>query len=298
MDLIERSFRFEAIGTSWSIDITDPLSVERANILLENIKARIELFDRAYSRFREDSLVTEMSTRTGVFELPEDAALMMRLYEQLYHITKGAMTPLIGQVLVEAGYDANYSLQPKELHHPPTWEDTLVFSSPSTLEVKQPIVLDVGAMGKGYLIDLVVELLLGEGVRSFCVEAGGDMRQCDAVGNSLRVGLEHPDDATQVVGVVEINNVSVCGSAGNRRKWSTFHHIINPHTLTSPRDILAIWAVAKTTMLADAMTTALFFAPPEVLLKYYAFEYVIMYADYTAKISKGFPGEVFLKEDI
>lgn len=295
---MERLFRFEAIGTSWSIDITDPLSVDRANILLEKIQARIELFDRAYSRFRADSLVTQMSTRTGVFELPPDAASMMRLYEQLYHVTKGGMTPLIGQVLVEAGYDASYSLQPKELHHPPAWEEAIAFSPPTTLEVKRPIVLDVGAMGKGYLIDLVVELLLAEGLHTVCVEAGGDMRQCDAIGKSLRVGLEHPADATQVVGIVEIQNMSVCGSAGNRRVWSTFHHIIDPHTLTSPRDIIAIWAVAKTTILADAMTTALFFVSPEILLEYYAFEYVIVYADYTAKISKGFPGEVFLKEGI
>ncbi len=293
-----RSFRFEAIGTSWSIDITDPLSLDRASLLLEKIRARIELFDRAYSRFRADSLVTEMSTRTGMFVLPEDAVPMMRLYEELYHVTNGAMTPLIGQVLVEAGYDANYSLQPRELHHPPAWEQAMRFSPPSRLEVKQPIVLDVGAMGKGYLIDLVSDLLLQQGMRSFCVEAGGDMRQCDEKGGRLRVGLEHPADATQVIGVAEIAGQSICGSAGNRRVWSTFHHIIDPHTLTSPKNILALWVVADTTMLADAMTTALFFVPPEVLLKYYSFEYVILYPDHTFKISKGFPGEVFLKEEI
>jgi thiamine biosynthesis lipoprotein len=218
---------------------------------------------------------------------------MMRLYEELYHVTKGAMTPLIGQVLVEAGYDAGYSLQPKELHHPPTWEQAMAFSPPSALEVKQPIVLDVGAMGKGYLIDLVAELLLQAGIRSFCVEAGGDLRQSDEKGGTLRVGLEHPADATQVIGVAEIVGKSMCGSAGNRRVWSTFHHIIDPHTLTSPKNILALWVVADTTMLADAMTTALFFVPPELLLKYYCFEYVILYPDYTVKVSPQFPGELF-----
>lgn len=293
MDAIGRSFRFEAIGTSWSIDVAHPLHEDEAQVLFAKIQARIEVFDRAYSRFRADSLVTEMSTRTGTFILPEDAAPMMRLYEELYHVTKGAMTPLIGQVLVEAGYDASYSLQPKELHHPPTWEQAMAFSPPSALEVKQPIVLDVGAMGKGYLIDLVAELLLQAGIRSFCVEAGGDLRQSDEKGGALRVGLEHPADATQVIGVAEIVGKSMCGSAGNRRVWSTFHHIIDPHTLTSPKNILALWVVADTTMLADAMTTALFFAPPEQLLKYYRFEYVILYPDYTVKVSPQFPGELF-----
>lgn len=292
----KRSFVFEGIGTRWVIDIEDSIDDIRAGDLLHRMKARIEQFDRAYSRFRPDSLVTQFSERTGTYVLPEDAAPMMRLYEQLYRITKGLMTPLVGQLLVDAGYDATYSLQPKELHEPPAWEEAIVFeSSTSMLTIKRPVVLDVGAMGKGYLIDLVSGILIEEGVRSFCVEAGGDMLQRHARSTPLRVGLEHPEDTTQVIGVVDLLNASLCGSAGNRRTWSTFHHIMNPKTLTSPRDILAVWAVASTTMLADAMTTALFFVSPDVLERYYSFEYLVMYADRSIKASRGFPAELFIE---
>jgi thiamine biosynthesis lipoprotein len=254
-----RSFTFEAIGTTWQIDIFDALAQDRAEGLVRRIQARIEEFDRAYSRFREDSLVTAMSKQEGEYEMPQDVVPMLRLYEQMYKITQGLVTPFIGNVLVEAGYDAQYSLRPKTLHVPPPWEEVMAFSSPTVIQIKQPAVLDFGAMGKGYLIDIVAELLWEEGLRSFCVDAGGDilLRKSDKV--HMKIGLEHPQDVTQVIGVAEIMNGSLCGSAGNRRAWANFHHIINPKTLTSPRDILAAWAVASTTMLADATTTGLFF---------------------------------------
>lgn len=285
---------FEAIGTTWKIDFFEV--VTSPDNLLNEIKARIDTFDRAYSRFREDSLVSKMARTAGTYELPEDAEPMMRLYESLHHITKGLVTPLIGQVLVDAGYDAQYSLQPKTLHVPPSWEEVLTYQPPHTLTLKQPALLDVGALGKGYLIDIIGELIWNKGYRSFCVDAGGDLFYRYAEHHTYRIGLEHPQNFQQVIGVAKISHGSLCGSAGNRRTWANFHHIINPKTLTSPREVLAVWVWAKNTLLADAMTTGLFFVSPETLLRYYAFEYVILNADLTVRRSPSFPGELFLEK--
>ncbi len=286
-------FVFEAIGTKWVIDVGAPLDQAAEEALLKTIEARIDSFDRAYSRFRTDSLVAQMAERAGAYELPDDAEPMLRLYERLYRLTNGLVTPLIGQVLVDAGYDATYSLVPKTMSVPPSWEEVLSFEAPRTLTVHRPARLDFGALGKGYLIDLISELLTDQGFMSFCVEAGGDMRIKSTEGESIRVGLEHPGDATKAIGVATIRNQSICGSSGNRRRWDRFHHIINPKTLSSPREIMGLWTVADTTLVADAMATALFFAEPEALLKEYPFEYLMMYADGSVKFSKGFPGEVF-----
>ena len=114
----------------------------------------------------------------------------------------------------------------------------------------------------------------------------------DADRKVLRVGLEDPNDASKVVGVAHLVDQSICGSSGNRRAWADFHHIIDPFSLASPRHVLAVWTVAATTMLADAMSTCLFFVPPE-RLREFAFDYVIIHADRTVSRSPGFPGEVF-----
>lgn len=288
-----RSTEFEAIGTHWTIDLDDALTDEEAKRVMRAVHDRIAVFDRDYSRFREDSLVAEMARTAGTYTLPDDAEPMFRLYQQAFHVTGGLVTPLIGQVMVEAGYDATYSLVPKTLHHPPSWDEALEFQPPQTLVVKRPALLDVGAFGKGYLIDLVGEVIEKNGVRSYCVDAGGDIRHRSSSNVTLRIGLEHPQDFSKVIGIATIENQSLCGSAGNRRAWGEFHHIINPHTLSSPRNILATWTVAKTTLLADAMATCLFFTPPEKLLKYYSFDYLVMSANGSVKSSSSFPAEIF-----
>ncbi len=285
-------FEFEAIGTHWVIDIDKELSSEEESSLLRKIRGRIAEFDFAYSRFRDDSIVSKMSREAGEFTLPRDADKMITLYKEMYDTTEGLVTPLIGQVLVDSGYDANYSLVPKTLSKPPLWDEVIEWKNP-TLNLKIPALLDFGAGGKGYLIDLISEILEENRVHSYCVDAGGDMKQKGA--KALKVGLEHPNDSEMVIGTIELKNESLCGSAGNRRKWADFHHIISPETLSSPKEILAVWVLAKTTLLADLLTTGLFFTPAEKLLKHFEFEYMIVKPDLSFDKSENFNVELFIQ---
>ncbi len=297
-------FAFEAIGTHWKIDIFEELSAERQAALLAKILARIETFDRTYSRFRDDSTVTEMSRRPGTFELPEDAGPMLDVYRRLYDATNGAFTPLIGQVMSDAGYDSTYSLVPKPLSKPPAWDDALAVSLPSPskgegqgevydvlVTTSRPVLLDFGAAGKGYLVDLVAQILSAFGIVSFCVDAGGDM-VCRGP-EPTRVGLENPFATDEAIGVATIANASICGSAGNRRAWGEFHHTIDPRTLSSPRHVLATWAIAPSALVADAIATCLYLVPTDVVKTVYTFEYVVLYADRTVERSEKAPVELF-----
>ncbi len=295
-------FKFSAIGTDWQIDINQEIPDSALDSIQKKIKERIDIFDKNYSRFRDDSLVTKMSQSAGEYVLPSDADEIISAYKKMYDITCGLVTPLIGQTISDAGYDVTYSLEPKALSRPPAWERVLEWHSESlNLSLKQPALLDFGACGKGYLVDIVSEILEESGIKSYCVDAGGDMRYrfsdtpCQNVPDTecLKVGLENPLDTREVIGVINLKNQSLCGSSGNRRAWAGFHHIINPETLTSPRDILAVWAIADKTITADILTTALFFIPPETLLKHFNFEYLILYPDFSIKKSDGFDAEIF-----
>jgi len=285
------NFTFKAIGTSWTIDI--PQDVENEEGLLCSIKNRIDEFDKTYSRFREDSLVFEMSRKVGTYTLPEDASLMFSFYRELYEITNGKVTPLIGGTLVGAGYDLMYSLKPKEnIQKTKKWDDVIKYNHPK-LEIKEPTMLDFGAVGKGYLVELVADVLRGNKISEYMINAGGDIAYRNSQNKPLRVGLENPENSNEVVGVAEVINCSICGSSGNRRVWEKYHHIMDPDTIESPRHILGLWVVAKSTYLADGLATALFFVEPELLLKKYDFEYVILYADHSLKKSEKFPGQLF-----
>ena len=285
-------FLFDAIGTSWKINIEDPLSTEDSLLLQKEIQDRIEIFDKEYSRFRADSLVSEMAKHSGQYTLPSDAKPMMDIYQHLYDLTGGMLTPLIGSLMEEAGYDANYSLQPKELHHPPKWEDTLAYDFPN-LVLKQPALLDFGAAGKGYCIDIVAGILAQKNIQSFCIDAGQDILYKNIKKEPLRVGLENPNNFEQVIGVADVCNQSICGSSGSRRKWATFHHIMHPFALESVKNIVATWAIAPTALEADALASALFFVPGPFLRLEYNFEYIILYSNFSVEKSVGFNGEVF-----
>lgn len=285
-------WKFEAIGTQWHLEVLQNLDEAEKKNLINEIDKTIEIFDKNYSRFRDDSLVTQMSHVAGTYALPQDGEKLLGLYQKLYQLSDGLFTPLIGQVLVDAGYDTDYSLQEKTLHPADKWGDVLDYSYPK-LTLKKPAILDFGAAGKGYLVDIVGQVLEKHGLHSFCIDAGGDILYRTKENEPRRIGLEDPQDVSKVIGVASITNESICGSAGNRRAWGNFHHVIHPYELVSPRHILACWVIAKEAILADAITTCLFFVPAEKIAPFYHFEYLILYPSYSVEQSEHFPAELF-----
>ena len=280
-------FSFEAIGTTWSIDIYGQFNDQLKHTLIN----RIEQFDHNYSRFRNDSLVSRMSEKAGTYDLPEDADAMVCLYEKLYQITDGQVTPLVGDLLADAGYDKNYSFKPRSLHTPERWEDALEYKT-GKLKLLKPVLLDFGAVGKGYLVDIVAAILEKHGVESFCIDASGDLL-CKNLERPEIIGLEHPDAVGSVIGTIELQNGALCGSAVNRRAWQKYHHIMNPKTLHSQEGIKAVWVQATTTTVADGLSTALFFCDPTKLSEHFTFDYALVRSDNSVEYSPNFAGSFF-----
>jgi FAD:protein FMN transferase len=282
---------FEAIGTVWSIEVPVlPEDVTEQQIG-EAVSRRIEEFDKTYSRFKNDSWITK-ARKPGIYQLPNDIGPLLSVYRKLYDVTNGLFTPLIGSALEQAGYDVGYSLVPKSITPVPSWNESLRVSA-NQLEVKKPVVLDFGAGGKGYLVDIVAGVLTSFGVESFCVDAGGDIVYQNKNNTSLEVGLEHPEKFDEVIGVVKLLNGSLCGSAGNRRKWNGYHHIINPRTRTSSKERIASWVVTSSGLVADSLATALLLTSARNLAPHFNFEYAVIHEDYTLEKSAYFPATFF-----
>lgn len=284
-----KALEFQAIGTSWWLGIFEDVGSKRLASVEVKINSLIEDFDKSYSRFRPDSLVTDISKKAGTFKMPDSSYVLISMYQKLYESTDGLVTPLIGRVISDAGYDAEYSLKKRSLTKPKSWEEVLDFNN-GKLSTNVPVLLDFGAVGKGYLVDLISDLLVKEGISRFCIDAGGDMLAKNT--EPLRIGLENPDDTDQIIGVVKLKDRAICGSAGNRRAWGDFHHIINPETLKPVKNIKAVWVVAKDAMTADGLSTALFFVGPEKLSDF-KFEYLLINDKNQLQYSQGFPAELF-----
>jgi FAD:protein FMN transferase len=283
-----QDFSFEGIGTRWAISTPLPLETALQGRLLD----RVERFDADWSRFRSDSLVAAMARKPGHYEFPAEADQLGKLYRTLYRLSGGTMTPLIGASLERLGYDAAYSLRPAGSPLPaPAWDEVLDWDGTS-ITASEPLVLDIGAAGKGLLVDMLAAELESAGVASYVIDASGDLLARGAP--SMPVALEHPYNTAQAIGIVQLADRSLCASAANRRAWGDgLHHVLDGVTGRPVRTAVATWALADTAVLADALATALFFVPGSELQKTFRFSWLTVFSDGSAAFSDEFEGTLF-----
>lgn len=282
---------FTAIGTRWQIDTGVPLA---ASVSAE-IDAVIARFDREWSRFRDDSLVSALALSGGAVNAPADAEAMLGRYVALAEATAGAVNPLIGDALARRGYDARISLEDRGAQAAPEgWRDLLTWTD-GELALAEPAMIDVGALGKGRLVDLVGAVLAARTDGPFVVDASGDIL---VHGMRERVALEHPYDPRRAVGVWEVSEGALCASATNRRAWTGrggvgLHHVLDARTGEPVREIAATWALAADAMTADAAATALFFAGGDAFAHDHDAQWVRMTTSGRVEWSHGCTAELF-----
>lgn len=155
------------------------------------ITALLDGYERALSRFREDSLVAAMrrAQHGGSFDFPDWAAGLFDLYDALHEASDGAIDPCVGEDLTRLGYGPAYTFvaQPDAdervgaVHGRPTWGGS-VERHGCTLVTRGPVSLDFGACGKGYAVDLIAALLRDDNTSAnpvsdtaLVIDGGGDL---------------------------------------------------------------------------------------------------------------------------
>lgn len=285
-------YAYESMGTSWEISVWDEIDPTVFSGLCTAIRSQSDDFDKTFSRFKPASFIWELSRKRGIVEVPADLVNMLRLYEKLNRLSGGKLNPLVGFALSDLGYDETYSLTPKNVVRPvPDFSAALRIVDESHIELRESVLIDLGALGKGYFVDKIASYLRKQGLRRFLVNGSGDISY-EGNGTPIRAGLEHPGDPTKVIGVIEIDRGALCASASNRRRWGAYHHTIDPDALTSPEQIVATWVRADSAALADGLCTCLFLTEPE-RYEGIPFEYCLLNPAYNIKRSAGFTAELF-----
>lgn len=256
-------YGFEAIGTAWSIGTEKPVS----DAVRTQVARVVADYDAIWSRFRSDSAVSRLAAG-GSADLGPTAGPVLALLLRLAAATGGSVSPLLGRPLEHLGYDAGYRLTPRSGHVTPP-SATVLRVDGDRVTLAAPALIDVGAAGKGQLVDLVVAVLTGAGHDSVLIDAGGDLR---AVGAPVEVALEHPYDPSMAIGVTELRDGALCASAVTRRSWDAIdgrgrlHHVLDGRTGVPVAEVAATWVTAPTALVADALSTALFFLDADAVL--------------------------------
>ncbi|MEV4688906.1 FAD:protein FMN transferase [Microbacterium sp. LWH3-1.2] len=295
MGSVPASWRFDAIGTTWEIVTERPLPAA----VRKEVTALVDAFDHTWSRFRPDSDVSALARAGGSIPAPSDAAPMLDALAAVSEATDGAVNPLVGASLGARGYDGDYSLHDAgPVAAPVDWRGRLTWRG-GRLALTEPATIDVGALGKGRLVDRVLEILSRAESGDLTVDAGGDLA---VRGRPQRIGLEHPFDPRRAIGVWEVTDAALCASAINRRAWpsatgTALHHVLDARTGEPVRTIAATWAVASDVMTADAVATALFFDGGPRVAHDWAVEWVRMTTDGRVEWSPGCRADLFVRTD-
>ncbi len=144
--------------------------------------------------------------------------------------------------------------------------DKLRLDSDRIVKADADMFIDVNAIAQGYTVDLVIDLLLRQGIRECLAEVGGEVRTVgDKGGDGWHVGIDTPADGNFFPGedmkaTVRLDNRALATS-GNYRKFYVedgvkYSHTIDPRTGYPVRHtLLSATVIAPTAAEADAWAT-------------------------------------------
>jgi thiamine biosynthesis lipoprotein len=113
---------------------------------------------------------------------------------------------------------------------------------------------DPSGLVKGWAADRCADLVRQHGLRSFSIDAAGDLTCRGTIeGRGWPIGIAHPDDPLSIVRVVEIRDCAVATSGTSQRG----EHIVDPRTGEPARGARQATVVGPDGALADAYATAL-----------------------------------------
>ena len=126
--------------------------------------------------------------------------------------------------------------------------------------------LDVGAIAKGYAVEMVAQYLEGLGVTGYILNVGGNVRTIGprSDGTPWTAGVENPGLETMgdYVSYLKISDLSLVTSGSYQRYYVvdgvSYHHIIDPDTLMPGTRYLSVSILTPHSGQADALSTGLF----------------------------------------
>jgi thiamine biosynthesis lipoprotein len=136
--------------------------------------------------------------------------------------------------------------------------------------------VDLGGIGKGYLIDKLARFLQIElGLKYFLINGGGDLYATSDHEKPVKVLLEHPTDQSLAIGEVELLNQSLCVSSSFKRVWQKDGRTANHFISASDKEIQAAsYVLGSEATSTDVLATILCLfgndelAVGEILTKY------------------------------
>lgn len=240
-----------------------------ANEVIDHAFEKVAYVDTLMNNYDNSSEISILNTEGKVTDA--DTELVYVINRSMYYsqISGGAFDISIQPVLDL--WASKYS--PGGTYQDPTpaeINETLELVNYSAITIQENNIslgngmkITLGGVAKGYAVDLAIESMINDGIKSGFVNAGGDGRYIGSKPDesAWKVGLQNPDREEDSVTIMEIENMSVATSGNYERYFSDaakVSHIADPRTGYSSQNLISATVISGSCMDSDALATTVF----------------------------------------
>lgn len=273
------------MGTSWQVKIPHwEKSRGELQNLEEDIDQLLEDINWSMSTWIPESDLSKWnrSRRLDPIEVDPDLLQVVRFALAVARASGGAFDPTVDPLVNLWGFGPEgRPLQPpsedmiKKIRSHVGYTNVVIIGN-RLLGKKDPWVeIDLGAVAKGYGVDVLMELITSYGIKDALVEIGGETSAIgmNQAGHPWRIGVQRPVHAAipgqELQGILEISGMAVATSGDYQNFYKDEQgdfrtHIIDPRTGSPVHHSLAgVTVISTNCMTADALATALYVLGPE-----------------------------------
>ncbi|MBQ8824062.1 MAG: FAD:protein FMN transferase [Ruminococcus sp.] len=284
---------------------------ENAETILNYVEEKTTELENLWSVTDENSEVYAINHSNGenVHISPETAELL-DFSMDVSEMTNGALDCTLYPILAEWGFTtSNYKI-PTDEKISELLENTgyeKINLNENNVTVPKDMQIDLGAVGKGYTGDLIVDILQESGIKSALLDLGGNIQTIGTKsdGTKWKLGLRSPFDEGNFA-ALEVSDCAVITSGGYERYFvgddgETYWHILNPKTgRPANSGLLSVTVVGKEGRLCDALSTSLFVMGLDKSVEFWKqnddFEMVLVTDNGEIYLTEGLEGNFSLNE--
>jgi thiamine biosynthesis lipoprotein len=266
------------MGTTFTVKWVSEKASQNASLNSEinQILKRVNQSMSTYISDSELSLFNQLPANQSA-DISSELAYVIRLGMNISEASSGAFDITVGPLVNLWGFgpDGRVVKAPTEQEIESTRQRVgyrFIQLDGNKLSKKKNSYVDLSAIAKGYGVDAIAELLEKNGINSYLVEIGGELRAkgLKPNGQSWRIAIESPVTSLDrtVHRIIEVKDIGIATSGDYRNyfeeKGVRFSHTIDPNTAKPITHKLAsVTVLAETCAEADGLATAMMVMGPE-----------------------------------
>jgi thiamine biosynthesis lipoprotein len=236
---------------------------------LAAVIAEMHRIDEMMSPYRESSELSAMNRGAGAgpVAVSTELAMLLQRSAEVSRMTNGAFD--ITYASAGRFYDYRKGIRPDEAQLAAAvqaidYRYVQIDREAGTVRFAHPeVYVDLGGIAKGHAVDRGIELLLERGIDQAMITAGGDSRIIgDRRGQPWTVGVQDPRKAGAMAVLLPLEDIAVSTSGDYQRFFERdgvrYHHILDPTTGDSAREVRSVTILGPDATLTDALSTSVF----------------------------------------